>query len=203
MGKAAQLLKNKQEIEQSKSKSGVVRVDDSAIVDVPFYSRKSTVRAVARLFRIANAKLKTMETEVESLKNVLRAVGQQELDTNSEAGKYVSKVDVAGISVCRANKFKPVPYDRDALMEAVGPVEYRVFFNEKASIKFDNIDEERSFVQICKDAGVDVSGTVEEIVVGNAAFGEYIARTSKSLDAERLALLKDCASDQAARVGGR
>jgi hypothetical protein len=203
MSKAAQLLKSKAEMAPKKPQSNDVVVDDSTVVDVPFYSRQSRVKAVARLYRIANAKLKTMETEVESLKAVLRSVGQQELDANADAGHYVTRVNIGGVHVSRANKFKPVVYDKDALVEAVGPVEYSVFFKEQPKITFDSIDKMRTHVQLCKDAGLEVDGKPEEIITCNSSVVEYIVKTQRSLDADKLALLKDCAQDQAARVGGK
>lgn len=203
MSKAAQLLKTKCDFIKESSKSNVVAVPDTQMVDVPTFSRQAQVRAVSRLYRIANAKLKTLETEVESIKQVLRGAGQQLLDTNAEAGNYCAQASVGGVKVTRANKFKPVVYERDALVEAVGPVEYSIFFNEKASIKFKSVDEERQHLQLCKDAGIDINGEVEEVIVPTAKLYEHLVRAGKALCGDVWALLKDCAVDQAARVGGR
>lgn len=202
MSKAAQLLKSIQDVPAKKKTSDVVEVS-GVLVDVPTFGRRAKVEAVARLYRIANAKLKSMETEVDALKAVLRDVGNSELSSNAEAGHYVASVSVGGVKVSRANKFKHIQCERDALMEAVGATEYRIFFDESAAIRFDSIDQERQHINMCNEAGISVAGSVEERVSGNSKLPEFIIKSKPSLDADRLALLNQFAQDQAPRVGGR
>jgi len=180
-----------------------VSADAMAPVDMPLYSRKATVKALGKLYRITKARAKALETELDVMKTTLRTIGQSLLDTEADSGNYYTKALVGGVPVSRANKFKPVPYERDSLMEYIGMTEYKLMFNEKASIEFSSIDKLREHVMLCEVAGVEMTGKPKETISGNAKLAEHLCKTRGHLEPRVVEALEKCAVDQAARVGGR
>ena len=181
----------------------VAVADVNALVDMPLYGRKTALKAAARLYRIIKSKQKALDTELELIKDSLRTIGQHLLDENALSGKYYSKVVVGGVPVSRANKFKPVPCTRDALMDVVGENEYRIMFNEDAYIQFESADQMEEFLTLCKVAGIAPEGKATCKISGTPKLAEHIVRCYKSMDPSSLELLRGCAVDQRARVGGK
>lgn len=200
MGKAAELLSRNAEVRGGGKKAGNIEIDGRSMVEMPLYGRRAELRAVARLYRIIRSKHKALTTELDSVKEVIRAAAQDELDASVESGRYAGAADVCGVRVSRANKFSAVQYGRDEMIEAVGETNYRIMFNESGCIKFGSVDDLRAHINMCNEVGVVVCGEVEEKVTGNSKLVEYIARAGRTLDADTRELLVVCAKDQKARV---
>ena len=202
MSKAAQLLNRTVEVKKEK-KSESVCLEPSTMIEVGLETPVMPAAEVAKMFKELQSQIKALETEQDVLKSALRQAGQRLLDMNAEAGTYYASADVAGVRVSRANRFSPVVYGKDELVDAVGPVEYKILFNEKAVIEFVSIDELRQHVSMCKEAGITVDGRVNEVITANSSANEYICKIQNVIDTDRMALLKACLKDQAARVGGK
>lgn len=197
MSKATELLKqlNKQ---PTKEKPGGVVLDDK-MVPVRTFSREVRTKALARYYRKLDRHLKTLKSEVESIKAVIYKLGDEELRRRFDGGEYVSSVDVCGVKVTRANKYGAVPFPPAALKEAVGDA-YGSMFDEKAVLGFANNDQLQQFLRSCEDAGVEVSGTPEVTVKGRSGLAQRICEMRHDLCDDKYELLVECAKDQKARV---
>jgi len=203
MNTAARLLEQSPVQESKRVNKEVAVADVNALVDMPLYGRKATISAVARLYRIYRTRQKALDTEMEVIKDTLRTIGQSLLDDNALNGKYYTRAELAGIPVTRANRFKPLKYDRDDLAEAVGKNEYRMMFDEDAYLQFSDGTHMDEFLTLCREAGVTVDAETVCKVSGTPRLAEHIVRCYKSMDPDSLELLRRCAVDQKARVGGK
>jgi hypothetical protein len=201
MNKAAALLAREPETTKKVRATEPTPLPLDTQLRVPTYGRKASARAVARLYRLKARLLKTAQTEADALKDVLRNAGQEWLDTNAEAGRYYGSAAIDCVRVSRANRYAPVPYPRDDLMDAVGAENYRIMFSESGTrLEFDNIDAMRHHLALCKVAGVPMVGKPVEAVTPTPRVAEHIARVGDVLDEDRRELLRRCAKDQTARV---
>jgi len=202
MSKAAKLLKKTLvATDKAVKSSSKFVVPSDRKVELASFGRETTLKAAGRYFKALNRKIKSLTSELGVVKGAIRVVGQNELDAQFARGVYFSESDCGGVKVTRANKFKPAPYDRDALKDAVGE-SYGAMFQEDAGIKFASVDALRTHVQLCQDAGISIDGEVSESVKGRSGLRQRMCEMWAELDEDRRELLTVCAQDQAPRVGG-
>ena len=202
MSKAAELLKQSAVVSKIKE-TPRAQVPVTELVQIATFDRMVTVKAAGRYLRILDKKAKSLDTERDAVKDALRRVGQAALDGAYQQGTYYASADVGGVKVSRANKFSPVAYNRDALVEAVGPVEYSLMFKEAAALEFKAIDNLRQFIHACELAGVPSMGEVKEVVTAKTELLKRVCEARGAMKADVVELLSKCAVDQAARVGGK
>lgn len=200
MSKAAELLKKYGKAKATKG-SETVRVDDCK-VEVPSFSREVRLKALARHYRSAVKRMKSVQAEIEELKGVLRALGENELRSQFANGEYVSAVDMFGVKVTRANKYGKLAYPPEVLKEAVGDA-YGSMFQEDAVLKFRDHEELQAHLDACNNNGITVGAKIEKTVKGRSGLTQRMAEIWNDLDDERRELLLECAgTDQRPRVVG-
>lgn len=173
------------------------------LVTVPGFDRTVRGRVVARYFRMKQARLKALETELEVIKLALREKGQELFEYHAGCGQYVGTVDFGGTKVGRANKYAAVRVEPSKLKEFVGGSNYRLMFNHSLTITFADGEAGRRFVNDCNEAGITVGGKIAEKVSGTKDLARHIIRIRGDVDEDVMAVLRSCARDQSPRVGGK
>lgn len=201
MGKALELLKREEKAVAKKSKvrSRSLTADLSVPVSYPGAGREVSLGAVARYWSLKDRQARALGAELDLIKGILRAEAQKVVAND---GGYAGKVEMGRVEVVRQNRYKPVPFNRDELVEAVGGVEYSTLFEEKATIEFGSVMEMRQFLSRCEMAGVSVGGEISEVVKPRKSFAERLSQIEDDISGEvRELLAEKCSTDSEMGVG--
>lgn len=199
---ARELLREIKDTKKERKDERKLVISPKAKVSMPTFDRDTTIAAAARYFKIVSRRVKSLETELDAVKAVIRETGNGELERELMRGEYYGAADCAGVKVTRANKYSPVEVNKDKLVEFVGE-SYGVMFKEQATLTFKSIDSMRAHLRLCQEMGIPVECEHSEVVVGRPGLRQRICEIWNSLDEQKKTVLLACAKDQAPRVGGR
>lgn len=201
MSAAARLREKLRETPKKKSKNERPKlfIDAKQEVRANHWGRSVSLGALGRYFRLLDRRRKELEAELNGVKSQLREAAKRGLDGASE---YYDCAVVGPVRCVRQNRYQAIKgVDRGVLVNAVGELEFRSMFTERACLEFKDGLEMEQFISRCELAGVVLGGRKVAEIKPRSEIRRRMAELEGVLKPDVVALLDDLAKDTALAVG--